>query len=134
MFSALTTIIGGVLAASGLIIARKPNAKEIINKLTPYQGWLGLCLLFWGVWGVLQCILNIGWIKIVPLHYVMWLAANVANVGVGAILGFGLASKYLLRGSPVAISRGETLRAKLLPYQGTIGLFAIVVGVLSILF
>ena len=41
MFAGLITIAGGILAASALIIARKPNAKELIDKLTPYQGWIG---------------------------------------------------------------------------------------------
>ena len=31
----------GVLGASNLIIARKPDAKEMIAKLAPYQGWIG---------------------------------------------------------------------------------------------
>jgi hypothetical protein len=133
MFAGLITIAGGILAASGLIIARKPNAKELINKLTPYQGWIGLVLLFWGVWGVINCLMNLGMIAHFPLQFIFWLAANVADLGVGAILGFGLASKYLLSGNPAAKARGETLRAKLLPYQGVLGLFAIAMGVLYIL-
>ena len=42
MLSAIIAILGGILAASSLIIAKKPNAKELIDKLTPYQGWIGL--------------------------------------------------------------------------------------------
>jgi hypothetical protein len=30
----------GILGASNLIIARKPDAKELIAKLAPYQGWI----------------------------------------------------------------------------------------------
>ncbi len=43
MLDGLITIAGGILAASALIIARKPNAKQLIDKLTPYQGWIGVC-------------------------------------------------------------------------------------------
>ena len=46
MLAGLITIAGGLLAASNLIIARKPNAKDLIDKLTPYQGWIGIVMLF----------------------------------------------------------------------------------------
>ena len=59
MLSAIIAIIGGIIAASSLIVAKKPNAQELIDKLTPYQGWIGVVLTFWGVWGILQSILNI---------------------------------------------------------------------------
>ena len=38
MLSGLISIAGGILAAAALIIARKPNAKDLIDKLTPYSG------------------------------------------------------------------------------------------------
>ncbi len=37
-FAALLVL--GVVSASNLIIARKPDAKELIAKLAPYQGWI----------------------------------------------------------------------------------------------
>ena len=132
MFSGLITIVGGILAASGLIIARKPNAKELIDKMVPYQGWIGVLLLFWGVWGVISCILNLGMLAHYPLTFIFWLASSVANAAVGGILGFGLVSKYMLSGSPAAKARGEILRGKLVGYQGALGLFAIAMGALYI--
>ena len=60
MLSGLITIAGGILAASALIIARKPNAKELIDKLTPYQGWIGIVMFFWGIWGVLGSLRTLG--------------------------------------------------------------------------
>ena len=36
-----TQIFVGVLGASNLIIAKKPDAKELIAKVAPYQGWIG---------------------------------------------------------------------------------------------
>jgi hypothetical protein len=49
MSYALGTIIGGLIAASGLIIARRPDAQEWLDKVTPYQGCLGLGLFSWGL-------------------------------------------------------------------------------------
>ena len=134
MFAGLITIAGGILAASALIIARKPNAKELINKLTPYQGWIGIVLFFWGSWGVISCLRFMSLLSIAPLTWVFWLAASVADLFVGFLLGFALISKYTLGSSAVAQARGDQLRLKLAPYQGVGGLFAIAMGVIYILF
>src|SRR5215468_2213849 len=56
MLDGLIGIAGGILAASALIIARKPNAKELIDKLTPYQGWIGVVMFGWGIWEILGCL------------------------------------------------------------------------------
>ena len=61
MLSAIIAIIGGIIAASSFIIAKKPDAKELIDKLTPYQGWIGVVLTFFGVWGIFN--------SLVPLQY-----------------------------------------------------------------
>ena len=130
MFAGLITIAGGILAASALIIARKPNAKDLIDKLTPYQGWIGIVLFFWGVWGLIQCVLNLNVLSAMPLFWLFWLAASVADLVVGFLLGFGLITKYALGSSAVAKARGQQIRAKLAGYQGVFGLFAIVMGAL----
>ncbi len=133
MFAGLITIAGGILAASALIIARKPNAKELINKLTPYQGWIGIVMFFWGVWAVIDCVTHLGLLKAMPLFWTFWLASGVADLLVGFLLGFGLITKYALSKNPAAEARGTEIRAKLAPYQGTCGLFAIAMGALYIL-
>ena len=93
MLSAIIAILGGILAASSLIIAKKPNAKELIDKLTPYQGWTGLILSFWGLWGTIHLVLNIGSIGLV---WIIALAISVVEFVVGFVLGYGLISKYFL--------------------------------------
>ncbi len=45
MITAIVAILGGLIAASGLIVAKKPNAKELLDKLTPYQGCVGFPFL-----------------------------------------------------------------------------------------
>lgn len=132
MLSGLITIAGGILAASALIIARKPNAKDLIDKLTPYQGWIGIVMFFWGVWGVLDCVRFMSLLSARPLFWLFWLACGVADLVVGFLLGFGLITKYALSKSPAANARGQQIRAKLAGYQGAFGLFAIATGVLYI--
>ncbi|HET7503837.1 MAG TPA: hypothetical protein VFK02_22605 [Kofleriaceae bacterium] len=132
MFAGLITIVGGILAASNLIIARKPNAKDLIDKLTPYQGWIGIVLFFWGVWGTLGTLGAISWLSVRPLLWVFWLASDLADLVVGFLLGFGLITKYALGKNVAAQARGQQIRARLAPYQGTFGLLAIAMGVLYI--
>lgn len=132
MFAGLITIAGGILAASSLIIARKPNAKDLIDKLTPYQGWIGMVMFFWGVWETLGSIRAIGLIKVAPILWTFATASAVADLIVGFLLGFGLITKYALGKNAAAMARGQQIRAKLAPLQGTFGLLAIAMGVLYI--
>lgn len=130
MLAGLITIAGGILAASALIIARKPNAKELIDKLTPYQGWIGVGMFFWGIWGVIDCIRNLGVLSIMPLFWVFWFACGIADLAVGFLLGFGLITKYTMGNNAAARARGSQIREKLAPYQGVFGLLAIAMGTL----
>lgn len=128
MLAGLVTIAGGILAASALIIARKPNAKQLIDKLTPYQGWIGIVMFFWGIWGLFDCLKHVSILKLAPVFWTFWLVCGVADLVVGFLLGFGLITKYTLSGSPAALAKGQAVRAKLAGYQGVFGLLAIVMG------
>ena len=133
MFAGLLTIAGGILAASALIIARKPNAKDLIDKITPYQGWIGIVMFLWGFWGTIDCVRNLGLVSERPGLWVFWLLANVADLVVGFLLGFGLITKYALNKNPAAAAKGQQIRVKLAAYQGVFGLLAIVMGTIYII-
>ncbi|MGB0869364.1 MAG: hypothetical protein ACPGSD_07180 [Flavobacteriales bacterium] len=130
MLSALIAIVGGLIAASGFIVSKKPNAKELLDKLTPFQGWIGVVLTFWGLWGAIQLVLNIGNIGIV---WIIAFAVNVVEFIVGFLLGYGLISKYLLEKNEQAKEKGQALRLKLTKYQIPSGMALIILGVLSII-
>ena len=89
MLGGLITIIGGILAASGFIIKRSPNAQQLIDKLTPYQGWIGIVMFGWGIWETLHSVLGISLLGSHPLTWVFWLLSGVADLLVGFLLGFG---------------------------------------------
>jgi hypothetical protein len=130
MLSALIAIVGGILASSSLIIAKKPNAKELIDKLTPFQGWIGIILVFWGLWGAIQLVLNIGSIGLV---WIIALSICVVEFVVGFVLGYSLISKYFLERSEAAKEKGQKLRVKLVNYQVPGGIILIILGILSII-
>ena len=132
MLGGLITIVGGIIAASGFIISRKPNAKELIDKIVPYTGWVGMVMFGWGIWETLGVIRSIGMIGEFPLRWAFWLCVGLADLGVGFLLGFSLISQYALGKNKAALAKGEQLRAKLVGIQAPLGLFAIVMGVLYI--
>lgn len=126
--SAAVTILGGLLAASAFIIARKPNAKELIDKITPYQGWIGVALFLWGFYGVFHLITNLGWYTADPVFMLLAVGATAVNLGVGFLLGFGLITKYALSKNEAAMIRGQQMRKKLVAYQVPLGFCAIGLG------
>ena len=128
MFYGITLIILGVLAAPSLLLSRKPNAQELLDKITPYQGWIGLVVCLWGVWGIISAILNIGWMSLWPIYWFSWMAANVLQALLGFLLGYGMINKYLLSKSEEAKKKGEEFLAKMAPRQGKLGLFSILLG------
>jgi hypothetical protein len=134
MVGGLISIVGGILAASGFIIAKKPNAKELIDKLVPYQGWVGVVMLGWGVWELIGSITGMALLSTFPIYWTFWLLTAISDLGVGMILGFGMVSKWTMSGNPAALEKGQALRAKLVKFQVPLGFLAIIMGFLYILF
>jgi hypothetical protein len=119
-------VVLGILGAASLIIARKPDAREAIAKLAPYQGWIGAVSAIWGVWGVISAIMNIGWLSIAPVLWVTLLANALLSVGLGLLLGVGVLKTFIK--NPQASARMDQTIARLAPKQGVMGLVAIGVG------
>ncbi|MBL4636391.1 MAG: hypothetical protein JKY56_21195 [Kofleriaceae bacterium] len=132
MSYALGTIVGGVIAASGLIIARRPDAQEWIDKITPYQGWLGLGLFSWGLYWLVGFVLpNFGALTSVPVQLAVIMAVLVSGISIGFLLGFGLITKYALSKNAQAEAKGKAIRQRLTMIQAPLGLVAVASGVLS---
>lgn len=132
MLGGLITIAGGILAASGFIIKRSPNAQQLIDKLAPYQGWIGMVMFGWGVWETLHSVLGISLLSSHPLTWVFWMLTGVADLLVGFLLGFGLITHYALGKNPAAMARGQQIRTSLVNVQAPLGALAVVMGVLYI--
>jgi hypothetical protein len=119
-------IVLGVLGASNLIIARKPDAKELIGKIAPYQGWMGAVSALWGVWGLISAILSLGLLTTFPIWWATWVATDVILVALGLLLGIGTLKTFIKQ--PQAVEKMDLLVAKLAPKQGVLGLVGIGLG------
>src|SRR5579859_1110071 len=89
-------IVLGILGASSLIIARRPDAKDMIGKLAPYQGWIGASSVLWGLWIALWTILNMGvLIKWAFIGFVTLLGVSFVLVTLGLLLGVGVLKTFV---------------------------------------
>ncbi len=128
MIWGISLILLSILAVPSLLLSKKPNAKELLEKIEPYQGWIGLVFCFWGVWGIISAILNLGWLTTYPIWWVTLLAGNIISAVLGFMLGFGLINKFFLSKNEAAKEKANDLRAKLAPKQGKLGVFGLIVG------
>jgi len=131
LISGLWLTVLGILGAANLIIARKPDAQELIAKISPYQGWIGAISALWGVWGIISAVLTLGWLSVWPILWITLLAASVIQVALGLLLGIGVLKTFIKQ--PDAIARMDEMAAKLAPKQGTLGLISIGLGIWTVL-
>ncbi len=117
----------GMLGAASLIIARKPEAKQLIDKLAPYQGWMGAVSALWGVWTVISAILNIGWLSVAPVYWATFLAVGIVELGLGLLLGINVLKQFIKDNQ--ARERMDQTIVRLAPKQGALGIAAMGLGV-----
>jgi len=127
MVNGIWLAILGILGASNLIISKRPDAKEAIAKLAPYQGWIGAVSALWGAWGIVGAVLNLGWLSHWPIYWGTWLADSALQFGLGLLLGVGTLKTFIK--DPTANAKMDQTITKLAPYQGTLGLAAIGLGI-----
>ncbi len=117
----------GVLAVPSLLLAKRPDAKEMLGKLAPFQGWMGAISAIWGVWGIISSVLNLGWLTSHPILWVTLLADSVLLAALGLILGIGVMKTFIK--APAAQAKLDQTLAKVAPHQGRLGIAGVAVGI-----
>lgn len=129
MIWGITLVLLSIIAVPSLILSKKPNAKELLEKIEPYQGWIGIVFCFWGVWGIITAILNLGWLTTAPIWWATFLAGNGVLAALGFMLGSGLINRLFLSKNEIAKAKANELRATIAPKQGKLGIVGIIVGI-----
>ena len=116
----------GILSLSNLIIEKRPNAKEIIDKVAKYQAFIGLAT-------ALMAFLNLlSWNIITRLPFIdmsMTFICMIACFVAGFLLGYPLVKSLILSDlGEEAEEKGEAFRKKLLPYHAWAGGIALGTG------
>lgn len=120
-------ILLGALAVPSMIIAKRPDAKDMLAKITPYQGWIGAVSCLGGVWGIIASILNLGLLSTWPGLWISYFVGAVFQAALGLILGIGTLKTFIK--NPQAQAKMDETLAKLSPKQGMLGVGAIGFGV-----
>jgi hypothetical protein len=134
VINALVVILGGILAVSALIIANKPDARQLIDKLTPFQALIGVGMIALSVVNLLRLLgvltdmfkLNFMW------ALGIWCMFG-AGVALGALFGMPQVVKWI-PGESNAEQKAMELSQKIAPFQVLLGLVAIAGSVLVLLF
>lgn len=123
---AIVLIAGGMLGASTIIVARRPDAQQAISRLVPFQAMIGVALLAFGLINTIR-LLTSGGLRMLSA-YPIYSSAQLSVLGCSLLLGF-------LFGLPI-ISRlfanNPTARQKADELAQNIGAFQIVLGALGI--
>jgi hypothetical protein len=125
----LWLILLGALSVPNLIIAKRPDAKQLLDKIAPYQGWIGVGSVVWGIYGLIKWF---GMFRLLGagvggmIFFVMFTLAWVCMIALGFMLGFALI-KTFVKDANARAKMDETL-AKISPKQGLLGIVALIDG------
>lgn len=132
LINVLLLIAGGILAVSGLIVANKPSAKDLIDKLVPYQAIIGVALLAFGLWNLIRSLGHVlDAFKSFP--GIVGLTVIVTSILLGFLFGMPQIAKWL-PGHGAAEQKGMELSKKLAPFQVILGLVGIGSALLWLLY
>jgi hypothetical protein len=133
--------LGGCLASSSFILAKKPNAKDLFAKVAPYQGTIGVIMFFWGIWQIIYLLMNLVIFKLMlaftitwKITAVVWILTGVVSTVLGFLLGFGMINAFAAKKNPAAAQKSEQMMKKLAPHQTWMGFVAIGCSIWWILF
>lgn len=135
LIGGIVLIVLGGLCLPSLVAKKSPKAKELLDKIAPFQGTLGAGVFAYGLWGVISAVLTLSWLGSWPLWWATRLAGNLLSVAGGFILGFGMVQKFMLDRLPEeAKAKAIALREKLVASQTKVGLTSLAVGIWVILY
>lgn len=134
MAQGFSLVILGIIAASSLALASKPNAKELIHKVVPFQGWIGLGFCFWGIYCIISNnFLNIDQLQVSLVDEIASLCVNIMQMVLGYLLGYSMVLKFVFAENKEIRRKGDLLLIKAAPLHGKLGVAAIFIGLGSIL-
>ncbi len=132
--TAFLLIACGVLAAASWIVSKKPNAKQALDKLVPFQGLLGVALLVVGIINLIRSLdVMKYWMKLGALYGLTMWCMIIVSILLGFLLGMPQIAKWIPGDSP-AEQKAVEMQKKLGAYSTIVGFVGIVCGVLLLLY
>ena len=134
LITPILLVLGSILAISGLIIAKKPDAKRLIDKLSPYQALIGVAMLATGLWWLLRwggALLHA--FGHAPVFTVAIWGVIATSILLGTLFGMPQIAKWIPVESP-AEQKALELSKKVAPFQVLLGLIGLVSALVYLLF
>lgn len=134
LITPILLILGGLLAISGLIIAKKPDAKALIDKLSPFQALTGVLMLAGGMYWLLRWggqLVHAFSINVI-FAVAIWGVIGT-SVLLGALFGMPQIAKWIPGDSP-AEQKALELSQKIAPFQVLLGLIGLASAVVYLLY
>lgn len=130
----ILVVLGG-LCVPGILAKKNPRMKELLDKIVPVQGTLGLVVFIYGIWGIISSVLSLGVIGSWPLMWATGVVASLLSTAGGAIVGWGMIQNKLLSKAPEeVVLKAEALYKKILSLQEKVGFIALITGVWTIVY
>jgi hypothetical protein len=153
-------ILGGILATSNIIVAKRPDAKQLIDRLTPYQVFIGVGLVIVGLIDFVKSLKGLtDFFKVNLFSAASLLTMIACSVLLGLLFGAPSFMKMLSGGPPppptnpyaqqyqqmmmqqqgyvppsTAQNRLQELTQKIAPFQVMIGLLALLAALVTLLY
>jgi len=128
LLQGLWLLLLGALGASSLV-AKRQAGRKALAALEPYQGWIGVISAVWGHW---RLIVLLVFLRYGAGAWLIQLAVSALLICLGLVLGVGVIESFLK--DPAGRANFDRMVAKLTPYRQTLGVVAMVLGVISILY
>jgi hypothetical protein len=122
--------VAGILAMSGLVLSKRPDARQMIDKLVPYQGVVGVGLLAWGLIQLVRFLLNHGAAQMSawPLGGAVIFMAMLSALLLGFLFGMPMIAKWI-PGSTPAEQKAMEMQQKVAGFSVLLGIVGIAAGV-----
>jgi hypothetical protein len=133
LISAAILFLLGLLAVSDFVTKQIPATQDLLDKITPIKGWLGLVFVIWGAYLLITTILHTGGFMANGftgmLAWITCMLIGGLEFGVGLLVGFEKIAALTGKGENL-----EPLRAKLAPHQRNMGFLCLIVAAWAIVF
>ncbi|OHD55911.1 MAG: hypothetical protein A2014_00670 [Spirochaetes bacterium GWF1_49_6] len=122
---------GGVLALSTFIAKKNPKAGELVEKLVPFQTYIGIGLFIWGVIDLIRfLIFSTGVFAYNFWAGLLFVIAIIDEI----VLGVVLAMNFLKGRKELPAEKMEKLDKILTPFQIPLGFIAVGLSIYILLF
>jgi hypothetical protein len=127
----ILVIIAGILAASSVVIQKLPDSAEYINKIKPYEGFIGAGSLIMGAFTLFS------FTRILASPFLIMagtFTCIVSSLIMGFLLGYPVLQDLFLDDlGEASRKKSEDIYEKLTPYKVTSGLVGIGAGLTILL-